>query len=120
MQGMIDVVRATFIQTPSFVDKWNRLDLTDEDLQELESSLMDNPLAGAVVPETGGLRKVRFAPRSRRQGKRGATRVCYAYFVLHGEIYLLTIYSKSVASDLTPAEKAHYARILARLKESRK
>lgn len=120
MQGIMAVVWATFIQTPSFVDQWNRLDLTDEDLRQLESVLMADPLRGSVIPGTGGLRKLRFAPRSRGQGKRGSTRVCYAYFLLEGQIFLLTIYAKSVVSNLTPAEKANYARILARLKESRR
>lgn len=41
------------------------------DLQALERILIANPDAGDVIPGTGGLRKLRFAPPSWHTGKRG-------------------------------------------------
>jgi hypothetical protein len=57
-------MKLTLVQLPLFSDKWRRMKLGDEDLQALEYLLIQNPAAGAVVPGTGGLRKLRFAPPS--------------------------------------------------------
>jgi hypothetical protein len=54
----------TFIQLPYFVSDFRRMLLTDGDLRELETLLMQNPGMGKVIPGTGGLRKMRFAPPS--------------------------------------------------------
>jgi len=99
-------MRLTFVQFARFAARWNQLRLTDEDLQALEQALLSNPDRGAVVPGTGGLRKVRFAPPSRHVGKSGAFRVGYAYFRTADAVYLLTIYSKNEKANLTAAEKA--------------
>ena len=68
-------MRLTLIQLSTFAAKWPKLRLTDEDLLSLEGLLIDNPEAGQVIPGTGGLRKLRFAPPSWHTGKRGASRV---------------------------------------------
>jgi hypothetical protein len=57
-------MRLTLVQLAAFADKWRNMKLTDADLQALENQLMQNPAAGDVVPSTGGLRKLRFAPPS--------------------------------------------------------
>lgn len=33
----------TFIEVPLFTKKWNELGLTDEDLRNLENTLLENP-----------------------------------------------------------------------------
>ena len=81
-------------------------------MQALEQMLMQNPDAGAVMPGTGGLRKVRFAPPSRHQGKSGAFRVGYAYFRVADAIYFLAIYPKNEQANLTAAEKAEARQII--------
>jgi hypothetical protein len=55
-------MKQTFIQVSRFVAKWQSLKLNDADLAALESMLMANPEAGAVMAGAGGVRKVRFAP----------------------------------------------------------
>ena len=70
----------TFILTDEFVKRWEALGFTDDDLRRLELEIMKNPQAGAVVPGTGRLRKLRFAFGN--SGKRGSSRVCYVDFVL--------------------------------------
>src|SRR5437763_267871 len=67
-------MRLTLVQLSSFVAKWRRIGLTDEDLQSLEEILLRDPESGDLIPGTGGLRKVRFGPPSMHRGKRGATR----------------------------------------------
>ena len=64
------------------------------------------PAAWPVIERTGGFRKVRFARPSRREGKRGGTRVIYYLLDRHGRIYLLLVYSKNVKDDLTRGEEA--------------
>lgn len=96
----------TFVQLARFESRWARLKLTDEDLRALEQVLLRNPEAGAVVPGTSGLRKVRFAPPSRHVGKSGAFRVCYIYFRMAQAVYLLAIYPKNEQANLTSQEKA--------------
>ena len=74
-------MRLTLIQLSAFVAKWSKLKLSDEDLQSLEGALIADPQIGDLIPGTGGLRKLRFAPPSRHTGKRGAFRVIYAFIV---------------------------------------
>ena len=63
---------------------------------------MLRPEQGAVIPGSGGLRKLRWAGRGR--GKRGGTRVIYYWFVSESVIYMLFAYAKNAAADLTPAQ----------------
>lgn len=59
-----------------------------------------------VVAGTGGLRKMRFAPPSRRTGKSGAFRVIYGYFPQFAHVYLILIYGKNEQDNLTADEKS--------------
>ena len=108
-------MRLTLIQLSTFAEKWSRMGLTDEDLQALESMLIQNPDSGQVIPGTGGLRKLRFAPPSWHTGKRGASRVIYAFIVPGSAIYLFTLYGKNQQSDLTADEKKVFRTVLERL-----
>ncbi len=96
----------TFIHLPNFVSRWKKYRLSDEDLQALESQLMENPQAGDVVRGSGGLRKMRFAPPSMHKGKSGATRVAYGYIRVAGTVYLFNIFAKKDQENLTSAEVA--------------
>ena len=59
-----------------------------------------NPLAGEVIPGSGGCRKVRWGRSG--MGKRGGARVIY-FNVPDGRIWLLIAYAKSRFDNL-PAE----------------
>lgn len=89
-----------------FCDDWKDLGLNDEhDLWEMELAIMANPKGGKPNKDTGGLRKMRFAPSRWNTGKRGATRICYVYFEDHWMVLLVVAYGKSDKADLTPVEK---------------
>jgi hypothetical protein len=60
--------------------------------------LADNPLAGDVIPGTGGCRKVRWARVG--MGKRGGVRVIYFNRLENGVIYLMVIYAKAVRGNI--------------------
>lgn len=93
----------TFIQTDEFIKNWERLGLTDDDLQRLELEIMKNPQVGPVIQGTGKLRKMRFAFENK--GKSGSSRVCYVDFLIHETVYLITVYSKNEKDNLSKAER---------------
>jgi hypothetical protein len=65
--------------------------------------IASHPGAGDVIPETGGVRKVRWnRPGS---GKRGGVRVIYFYHDADRPLYLLMVYAKARQENLTPDEK---------------
>jgi hypothetical protein len=59
-----------------------------------------NPLAGDVVPDSNGCRKVRWSRSG--MGKRGGARVIY-FNEFEGRIWLLIVYAKAKFDNL-PAE----------------
>jgi hypothetical protein len=102
----------TFKYLAGFVREWERLQLTDEDLQELEHLILSDPEAGDVVSGTGGLRKLRFSPSRWRRGKRGALRVGYSHDARLEKVLVLAVYAKSDKSDLTPSERREIKNVL--------
>lgn len=85
--------------------------LTEEDRRALELLLAEDPRRGRVLERTGGFRKVRFARPSRREGKRGGTRVIYYFVQERARLYLLLVYSKGVKDTLTRAEENELRRL---------
>ena len=78
--------------------------------------IAQNPEAGDVIPETGGVRKIRWARTG--TGKRGGTRVIYFYHDRDRPLYLLMVYAKAVREDVTPAAKKALAEFAARIKRA--
>jgi putative transcriptional regulator len=66
--------------------------------QLLQRYLNSDPEAGAIVPGSGGVRKVRW--RAEGRGKRGGLRVIYFAKLARGEIWMLTIYGKNVQENI--------------------
>ncbi len=60
--------------------------------------LAENPLAGDVIPGSGGCRKVRWSRPG--MGKRGGARIIYFNRLANGEIWLLVIYTKAVQESI--------------------
>ena len=59
---------------------------------------MEHPDAGALVPGSGGVRKLRWAMSGR--GKRGGIRVIYYWKCADDEIWMLTLYAKNERSSI--------------------
>ena len=97
-------MRWTLIPLTAFRRLWQSLKLPDEDLRGLESAIMRDPAAPAVMKGTGGLRKIRFAPPSRGSGKSGSMRVGFAQFPEFRRIYLVTLFLKKDAGNLSAAD----------------
>jgi mRNA-degrading endonuclease RelE of RelBE toxin-antitoxin system len=88
----------TFIETKLF----SRLaddHLPDDQLASLQHHLNENPEAGDLIRESGGVRKLRWAATGR--GKRGGLRIIYYLRSKQGEIWLLTLYAKDVAGSIS-------------------
>lgn len=79
--------------------------LDDEQYRALQAELINNPEAGDVMPGTGGFRKMRWADPERGKGRRGGLRIIYYHFAADQQIWLVTLYGKNEAADLTAAEK---------------
>lgn len=75
-----------------------------------------NPEAGDLVPDTGGVRKVRWSRQG--SGKRGGVRVIYFYHHLDAPLYLLMVYTKAARDDLSPEAKRIVQELVARLKRA--
>jgi hypothetical protein len=99
---MPDCTHLEFVHTLEFADSAEDL-LTPEEQRALEGVLLDNPEAGALVPGTGGVRKVRFALSG--GGKSGGARVLYVYDRADCRVYFLLAYSKHVRETLSQGEK---------------
>ena len=84
------------IETPIFERRRDRF-FTAEEYRGLQNELIVNPAAGAVIPKSGGFRKLRRALRGK--GKRGGARIIY-YRQSNERIYLVFVYHKTDREDL--------------------
>jgi hypothetical protein len=78
--------------------------LPDDDYAALQHFLIRRPVAGDVIKESGGLRKIRWSACGK--GKRGGTRIIYYHVVSESQIRMLLIYKKGVVDDLTAKQKS--------------
>lgn len=86
------------IETSIFTRQVQAL-LTDEENRRLQTTLIRHPDSGAVIPGSGGLRKVRWALQG--HGKRGGVRTIYYWAVSKDQILMLLMYAKNEQDNLT-------------------
>ncbi len=91
----------TVAETPTFIKQAAKLFSASEKKAVIDF-LAANPYSGDLIPNTGGVRKVRV-PASGR-GKRGGARVIYYVFNEDAPIYALLVYAKNQSVNLTPNE----------------
>lgn len=81
----------------------------------VEKTLIENPKAGDVVKETGGLRKLRVPLAGK--GKSGAYRVVYFDHTADGKIFLIALYPKSAQADISPEGKKTIKKLIETIKK---
>jgi len=98
-----------FIETPIFTEEIQRV-ITDEDYRALQLALLFRPEQGALIPGSGGLRKIRW--KTRTSGKRGGLRIIYYWLKPDNTIFMLLVYKKSESEDLTKKQLKILSRII--------
>lgn len=105
----------TVAETQLFIrqaaDVWN-----DVERSAFIDFIAANPEEGDVIPDTGGIRKIRWSRQG--SGKRGGVRVIYFYHDPAMPLYLLMVYAKARQGDLSPGEKRRVQSLVAALKQS--
>jgi mRNA-degrading endonuclease RelE of RelBE toxin-antitoxin system len=87
---------------------------TEDERFEFVDFIARNPEAGDLIPESGGVRKVRWGRQG--SGKRGGVRIIYFYHDPAMPLYLLMIYAKARRDDLSPDAGRTVRGLAARLK----
>jgi hypothetical protein len=103
----------TVVETTVFMrqaeDVWE-----DAEREAFVNYIAWNPEAGDVIPETGGVRKIRWGRSG--IGRRGGAPVIYFYHNERCPVYLFMVFAKARREDLTPDEKKTVRKLAAVLK----
>ncbi len=97
------------VETPFFVRKSTAL-LDESERSDLIAFLGMNPETGEVIPETGDVRKIRWALRGK--GKSGGVRVIYYFHNERLPLFLLTVYAKNQKANLTNDVMNEYKKLI--------
>ncbi|WP_419737842.1 type II toxin-antitoxin system RelE/ParE family toxin [Ruegeria sp.] len=100
----------TVCWTPTFLTQANRHGLSEEQMGNIVNTLADDPLAGDVIPATGGARKLRHPGHG--GGKSGGYRTIHYFGGADVPVFLLAVYGKGTKANLTKAEKNELASVL--------
>ena len=92
----------TVVETGEFLKQTKPL-MSDAQRSELVAFVGSNPEVGEIIPDTGGVRKMRWALEGK--GKRGGARVIYYFHNKHLPLFLLSAYAKNRKANLTRAER---------------
>ena len=95
-----DGLVVSFVETTLFTRLVQEY-LTDNEYRELQAHLITDPDAGAVIPGSGGVRKLRWGASGR--GKSGGYRIIYFVIKEPGIVWMLTMYPKTVRDNI-PAQ----------------
>ncbi len=87
-----------------------------EEVEALIDVLADEPEAGDIIKETGGIRKIRFAVGDR--GKRGGVRVVYYFHNDTMPVFLLTVFAKGEKDNISKAERNELAKFARKIRVS--
>jgi RelE toxin of RelE / RelB toxin-antitoxin system len=105
----------TVAETPLFQRQAGKL-WSDEESQAFIDFIARNPEAGDIIPDTGGVRKVRWSREG--MGKRGGVRVIYFYYHEGAPLWLLLVYGKADKSDMTQDDKRAASTLVLLLKQN--
>jgi len=93
----------TVVELPEFIRCAKKLNLSDEEREDIVDFIASNPDAGDEISGTGGMRKLRVG--SKNTGKSGGYRVITFFSGVNIPVFLVTIYGKNQKDNITDAEK---------------
>ena len=99
----------TVVETLVFQKQWP-LYWSEEERGEFSAYISEFPNSGDVVPQSGGIRKVRW--RRAGTGKSGGVRVIYFTRTAEEEVVLLLIYAKSKTDNITGPKLKEIRRVI--------
>jgi hypothetical protein len=102
----------TVVELPEFIRRASKL-LRETERERLIEYLATHPLAGVLLEETGGIRKLRW--KREGTGKSGGVRVIYYYHDERYPLFLLTLFGKSEKSKISHAERNMLAKLTKQL-----
>ncbi|WP_428488284.1 addiction module toxin RelE [Rhodopila sp.] len=111
----VDKILITVAETTPFLRQaaglWH-----DDDRNEFVDYFAANPGAGHVIPDTGGLRKIRWSRPG--TGKRGGVRIIYFYHDDAMPLYLLLMCAKAQREEWTRDEKRRAQALTEQIKQA--
>ena len=111
-------MKRTFVQTAIFskrLDERGRPGL----LEAIEQEILSNPVAGDVIPGTGGVRKLRASDPLRGKGKRGGQRVLFLDLPDRERTFLIYLYGKEESEDINRDQKDQILALVSAIKRGR-
>lgn len=94
-----------FIEASEFTSVVGQYFGEDGVYSEFQAELAKQPDKGTVIPGAAPLRKLRWGDKRRGMGKRGGLRVIYIHIPDLHVLFMLDVYGKDEADDLTGDEK---------------
>jgi hypothetical protein len=107
--------RITVVETPQFAAR-AKSRMTADEVDNTIDLISADPLCGDLIQGTGGVRKVRFAVKSK--GKRGGVRIVYYYYNEILPTFLLTVFAKREKDTLAMAERNSLAKLVRWLRDN--
>jgi RelE toxin of RelE / RelB toxin-antitoxin system len=101
-------------EAPLFIE-WSADVWSPEEKADFMAYIALNPLAGAIVPGTSGVRKVRWSVAGR--GKSYGVRVIYYFATANFPLYLIFGYAKTEKADLSAKDIKSLKEAVARIKK---
>lgn len=112
---MARTVPISVVETPEFLSATRKL-MSEEERALLVDYLAYNPVAGELIPGTGGVRKLRWGMEGR--GKRGGARVIYFHHGSRMPLFALTAYAKNERANLSQQDRNDFRQLTALLVET--
>lgn len=100
----------TVIETHSYRRAADQAGMSEDERLRLNNLLAKDPMAGVLIPGTGGARKLRFAKPGK--GMSGSYRVITYYAADDVPVFLMDVYAKGDKINLSDAEKAEIKKVL--------
>lgn len=98
------------IHTPTFLADAKAAGVGDDELALIEAVIAADPLAGELIPGTGGARKLRFGGGGK--GKSGGYRVITYFAAKDVPVFLLALVAKGRRADISQADRNALRRAL--------